>query len=76
MASYEHAVGSRTDAIVSIPNSQPIQLAVIPVDVDSRSGKQPGYSIVNPGTRSISINFSVIAPQNVDCRRFLCGNGC
>ncbi len=61
MVSYEHAVDSITDSIVSIPCSQPIQLAVIPVDADSSSGKQPAYCIVNPGSQSISINLSLIA---------------
>jgi hypothetical protein len=61
MATFEHAVGLKTDSMVIIPHSTPIQLGVIPVDIDSSSGKQLAYAIANPGAQAISINLVLIA---------------
>jgi len=61
MVTYERTVSANTDSIVSVAQSQPIQLAAIPVDIDNSSGKQLAYAIANPNSRAISINLALIA---------------
>jgi hypothetical protein len=55
MVTYEHAVGAKTDAIVSVPHTQAIQLAVIPIEMDKSSSKLPAYAIANPASQALSI---------------------
>ena len=61
MATYEYSNGTNTKSIVSVNESKPMQIAVIPIHMDSSAGKQPAYSIANPNGRSISVNLVLTA---------------
>ena len=61
MATYEYMNGATTECLFSLSQSQPLQLAVVHVDMDNSSGKQPAYVVVNPNSKPISINLKLVA---------------
>jgi hypothetical protein len=61
MATYERVNGANTEAFFSVPQSQQLQLAVIPVDIDNSKGKLPAYAIANPNSQAISVNLMLVA---------------
>ncbi|MBP1608767.1 MAG: S-layer protein, partial [Acidobacteria bacterium] len=61
MATYEHVNGANTDCLFSVSQSQPLQVAVIPVDMDSSLGKEPAYAVTNPNSEAISVNLKLVA---------------
>jgi hypothetical protein len=61
VATYEYVVGTSTVSMVSVPQSQPLQAATIPVDMDNSLGKQPANAIVNPGSQTISVKLTLIS---------------
>ena len=60
VATYEYVVGGRTQHMVGVLQSQPLQSATIPVDNDSSQGKQMVYAIANPSDQTISIKLALV----------------
>jgi sugar lactone lactonase YvrE len=54
---YEYVNGSSTECIVSVPESEPMQTATIPIYMDRGSGRLLAYAIANPGGQAISVNL-------------------
>jgi hypothetical protein len=61
VATYEYAVDSITQYMVGVLQTQPIQYATIPVDIDSSQDKQIVYAIANPSKAIITIYLALIA---------------
>ena len=57
MVTYEYANGSSTECIVSVPESEPMQIVTIPIYMDRGSGRLPAYAIANPGSQATSLNL-------------------
>jgi len=60
VAIYEYAVGSVTQALVGVLQSQPLQYATIPVDNSRSPGKQLAYAIANPSSQTIAVKLALI----------------
>jgi hypothetical protein len=61
IAIYEYMNGAKTECLFTAPQSQPLQLAMVPVDVDSSLGKEPAYIVANPNSEAVSINLKLVA---------------
>jgi trimeric autotransporter adhesin len=61
IATYEYVSGANTECLFSVPQSQPLQLVVVPVDMDSSPGKQLAYAVTNPNSHPISVNLKLVA---------------
>jgi hypothetical protein len=61
MATYEYVSGGIEKCFVNFPQSQPLQLAAVPVEMDNNIGKLPAYAIANPNAQAISIKMTLIA---------------
>jgi hypothetical protein len=57
MVTYEYAGGASAKCFVSVPQSKPVQSAMIPVDMDISSGTLPAYAIMNPNNQAVSVNL-------------------
>jgi hypothetical protein len=57
MVTYEYANGSSTECIVSVPESEPMQIVAIPISTDRGSGRLAAYAIANPSSQATSLNL-------------------
>jgi hypothetical protein len=65
LATYEFAAGAGTQSMVSIPQSQLLQYATIPVDTNEREMKTMSYAIANPGSETISIKLALVDQDGI-----------
>jgi len=63
VATYENAVGSATQSMIGVLQSQAVQYMTIPVDDDNIQNKQTAYAIANPSSLTIAIKL-VLVGQN------------
>jgi sugar lactone lactonase YvrE len=63
VATYEYAVGSLTQTMVGVLQSQPLQYATIPVDNDASLGKQTAYAMANPGSQTIVVKLALVSQE-------------
>ena len=63
VATYEYAVGSATQSLIGVLQSQAVQYMTIPVDDNSSQNMQTAYAIANPSNQTIAIKL-VLVGQN------------
>jgi len=61
IVTYEYTGSASRECIVSVPQSQLIPVAVIPVYNDESAGKQLAYAIANPNSQEISVDLVLMA---------------
>ncbi len=62
-ANYEYRIGSPDQSMVSVPQSQPLQSATIPVSNDAEQGTQTAFAVANPSSQTIDIKL-ILVGQN------------
>jgi len=61
MATHEYISGAKTESLFNVPQSSPLNFAVIPVDIDKNLDKLQAYVITNPNSHAISVNIMSVA---------------
>jgi hypothetical protein len=60
VATYEYAIGSATQSLTGVLQSQAVQYMTIPVDNDSSQNKQTAYAIANPSGQTIAVKLVLV----------------
>ncbi len=60
-ATYEYWGWSGLRTFVSVPQTQPVQSATVPVDNDANQGRQTAYAVANPGSQSILVKLALVS---------------
>ena len=59
-ATYEYGIGSTGLTMVSVPPSQPLQSATIPVNNDTEHGTQTAFAVANPSMQTVDIKLTLM----------------
>ena len=65
VATYEYAIGSATQSMTGVLQSQALQYMTIPVDNDSSQNKQTAYAIANPSGQTIAIKLALVGQDGI-----------
>ena len=65
VATYEYAIGSATQSMVGVLQSQALQYMTIPVDNDSSQNQQTAYAIANPSGQTIAIQLALVGQDGI-----------
>ncbi len=60
VATFEYAAGGKTQTMVGVLQSEPLQSATIPIDNDDSQGKQIVYAVANPSDQHITIKLTLV----------------